>query len=66
MSRRVGMWCGEAAEHHHDVETTRGLVDINFPFSFLPLCSHICVIVSWVIMLLFLPLEAHALLSAER
>ena len=33
---------------------------------FLPLCSYICVTVYWVIMLLFLPLEAHALLSSER
>lgn len=66
MSRRVGMWCGESVEHHHDVETTRGLVDTNFPFSCLLLCSYICVIVYWVIMLLFLPLEIHILLSSER
>lgn len=37
------MWCAEATEHHHDVETTRGLVDNNFPFSFFAIMLlHLC------------------------
>ena len=42
-ARSVGMWCGEATEHHHDVATTRDLVDNNFPFSFFAIMFlHLC------------------------